>query len=59
MIQRIKDMVLEFRIRLALTRMIATDNKSEQRKEAELMARLHRQRSTQQIERMERKMGLR
>jgi len=59
MIQRIKDIVLEFRIRLALTRLVATENKSEQRKEAELMAQLHRQRSPQQIDRMERKMGLR
>lgn len=59
MIQRIKDALLELRIRMALTRMIATDNRAEQRKEAELMARLHRQRSAKQIDRMERKMGLR
>lgn len=57
-IQYIKDLILEIRISITLNQMMAKKDRHEQRFLAKRMANLISQRSRQQVERMERRMGL-
>ena len=59
MIQFLKDMALEFRIGRELVKLLAADDRNKMRAHAKRMADLVKQRSPQQVEKMEREKGLR